>query len=59
MSPPPREPAASEPTLLRDQRGAILLGAIFMATFLVGMGGLGVTGTEIHQHTVGESTRLM
>lgn len=30
-----------------------------MATFLVGMGGLGVTGTEIHQHTVSESTRLM
>jgi hypothetical protein len=35
------------------------MGSDHMATFLVGMGGLGVTGTEIHQHTVGESTRLM
>ena len=31
-----REPNAGDATLLRDQRGAILLGAIFMATFLVG-----------------------
>lgn len=30
-----------------------------MATFLVGMGGLAVTGTELHQHTVSESSRLM
>jgi quinol monooxygenase YgiN len=30
-----------------------------MATFLVGMGGLDVTGTELYQHEVTESTRLM
>lgn len=30
-----------------------------MATFLVGMGELAVTGTELHQHTVSESSRLM
>jgi quinol monooxygenase YgiN len=30
-----------------------------MATFLVGMGGLDVTGTELYQHEVNESTRLM
>lgn len=35
------------------------MGSDHMATFLVGMGGLGVTHTEITQHTVGESTRLM
>lgn len=35
------------------------MGTDHMATFLVGMGGLGVTGTEITQHTVSESTRLM
>ena len=35
------------------------MGSDHMATFLVGMGGLGVTGTEIHQHTVTDSTRLM
>lgn len=30
-----------------------------MGTFLVGMGELAVTGTELHQHEVTESTRLM
>jgi quinol monooxygenase YgiN len=35
------------------------MGSDHMATFLVGMGGLGVTGTSITQHTVSESTRLM
>ena len=30
-----------------------------MATFLVGMGGLTVTGTELYQHEVAESSRLM
>ena len=30
-----------------------------MATFLTGMGGLPITGTEITQHRVAESTRLM
>lgn len=30
-----------------------------MATLLVGMGSLPITGTELHQHTVSESTRLM
>jgi quinol monooxygenase YgiN len=30
-----------------------------MATFLAGMGSLSVTGTELHQHTVSESSRLM
>lgn len=30
-----------------------------MATFLVGMGGLNVTGTELYQHEVSGSTRLM
>ncbi len=30
-----------------------------MATFLAGMGQLAVTGTELHQHTVSESSRLM
>jgi len=30
-----------------------------MAAFLGGMGQLGVTGTELHQHTVSESSRLM
>lgn len=30
-----------------------------MATFLGGMGALAITGTEIHQHTVQESSRLM
>jgi quinol monooxygenase YgiN len=35
------------------------MAADHMATFLVGMGALNVTGTELHQHTVSESTRLM
>ena len=35
------------------------MGTDHMATFLVGMGSLGVTGTEITQHTVTDSTRLM
>ena len=30
-----------------------------MATFLVGMGGLDVTGTELYQHEVTGTTRLM
>jgi quinol monooxygenase YgiN len=30
-----------------------------MATFLGGMGGLQVTGTELHQHDVASSSRLM
>jgi quinol monooxygenase YgiN len=30
-----------------------------MATFLGGMGALSVTGTELHQHDVAASTRLM
>lgn len=35
------------------------MGTDHMATFLVGMGGLAVTGTELYQHTVSESSRLM
>ncbi|MHB1138924.1 MAG: putative quinol monooxygenase [Microthrixaceae bacterium] len=30
-----------------------------MAAFMEGMGGVGVTGVEIHQHVVSESTKLM
>ncbi len=30
-----------------------------MANFLVGMGGLAVTGTELYQHDVAETSRLM
>jgi hypothetical protein len=30
-----------------------------MATFLGGMGALSVTGTELYQHEVSESSRLM
>ena len=30
-----------------------------MANFLIGMGSLPITGTELTQHTVSESTRLM
>lgn len=30
-----------------------------MATFLGAMGSLEITGTELHQHTVTDSTRLM
>ena len=30
-----------------------------MATFLAGMGQLAVTGTELYQHEVSETTRLM
>ena len=30
-----------------------------MATFLGAMGALAITGTELHQHTVSESSRLM
>lgn len=35
------------------------MGTDHMATFLGGMGALAVTGTELHQHTVSESSRLM
>ena len=35
------------------------MGTDHMATFLVGMGGLDVTGTELYQHEVTGTTRLM
>ena len=34
-------------------------GTPHMATFMEGMGGVGVTGVEIHQHVVSESSKLM
>ena len=41
-----------------DAMGAHM-GTDHMATFLGGMGGLAVTGTELYQHTVEETSRLM
>lgn len=35
------------------------MGSEHMGTFLVGMGELNVTGTELYQHEVTDSTRLM
>lgn len=42
-----------------DDAMATHMASEHMATFLVGMGGLPITGTELTQHRVEESTRLM
>ena len=35
------------------------MGTAHMGTFLEGMASVGVTGAELHQHVVAESTRIM
>jgi quinol monooxygenase YgiN len=35
------------------------MGTAHMATFLEGMASVGVTGAELHQHVVTDSTRIM
>ena len=42
-----------------DEAMATHMATPHMATFLTGMGGLPITGTEITQHRVAESTLLM